>query len=295
MSSGGTLFGHRVQSAFPHRRLAPAPTVRGTLEIARGPQISLDGCRVIHRDESADAAFTIARADDGALHVSCTAAGGFRLEPEALRIVADGACEDPDVWEHRLVTVVVPLLLAERGEVALHAAALARGGRAVAFAGASTRGKSTLALAAAEAGMAVIADDAIVIARAEGGALVWPGPTGLRVAPPGAQRKHTVATGMPPPQRCPLAAVVVLGDRTAGAAELTRLAPAQALPALVPSLIFAGSDRLPAAMADAAWLASTVPVLRCRLPDGIERLADAIDNVLGRLLPEAPEFSPADA
>ena len=57
-----------------------------------------------------------------------------------------------DLWEHRLVSVAVPLLLAERGDIALHAAAVARGDRAVAFAGASTRGKSTLAVAAAACG-----------------------------------------------------------------------------------------------------------------------------------------------
>ena len=62
--------------------------------------------------------------------------------------------------------------------------------------------------------------------------------------------------------------------------EVERIAPAQAVPRLLPSLVFAGSDRLAEAMRAAAWLAATVPVCECRLPEGIERLPAALDAIL---------------
>jgi hypothetical protein len=116
----------------------------------------------------------------------------------------------------------------------------------------------------------------------------------VRVAPPGEPRKRTLDAGEAPRQPCPLAAIVILGERTHGEAELTPVVPVEALPALVPSLVFAGRDRLGVAMRQAAWLGSAVPVLRCRLPEGIERLPAAIDEVLGVILPAAG-VSPAGA
>ena len=65
--------------------------------------------------------------------------------------------------EHRLACLVMPLLLAERGDLALHAAVLARDGRAVAFCGASMRGKSTLAAKLAARGFALLGDDSAVL------------------------------------------------------------------------------------------------------------------------------------
>ena len=73
----------------------------------------------------------------------------------------------PEADERALrLAVVGPLLgviLAQRGRFVLHASTVAIGDAAVAFAGASGRGKSTLAAAMARAGHPLIADDMTVI------------------------------------------------------------------------------------------------------------------------------------
>ena len=187
------------------------------------------------------------------------------------------------------MSVAVPLLLAERGDIALHAAAVARDDRAVAFAGASTRGKSTLAVAAAAVGLDVLADDGAVFEVADGGPIAWPGPVGARVAAGGTDRKSTSPLGAAPLRPARLAAIAILGPLADGPTELDRLSPSAAVPALVPSLIFAGSDRLPDALRSAAWLAERVPVYRCRLPNGLDGLPAAVAAVVDRLLSLAGE------
>lgn len=280
----GTLFGYGVRSAFSHGRLSGAPPLRGEMEIGRCAPVALDPSRVTHHDAGTAGSLLIARDEDGSLVVVCSHAGGFRIDADAMRVLADRSAGSDEIWEHRLVTVIVPLLLAEKGDVALHAAAVARGGRAVVFAGVSTRGKSTLALAAASRGLGVLADDGVVIDPGAGGGLVWPGPDGVRVARPGEARKETHRSGGSPLQPASLAAIAVLGPWAATEAVLEPVAPVEAVPALVPSLIFSGHDRLPEAMRNAAWLASTVPVFRCRMPLGVDRLPAALAAVLDRLL-----------
>jgi hypothetical protein len=67
-------------------------------------------------------------------------------------------------------------LAQQRGLMALHASAVVVGGRAIAFAGRTLQGKSTLASALGSLGHAILADDKVVIE---------PGPCGTLVAHPG--------------------------------------------------------------------------------------------------------------
>jgi hypothetical protein len=280
VTSGDTLFGYAVRSDFDHARLGESPPLRGEMEIRRCPPVELDGARVTHHLPGSETALTIARGDAGALLLSCSVAGGFRIEPAALRIGSDARHGGEEIWEHRVVTLVVPLLLSELGDIALHAAAVERDGRAVAFTGTSTRGKSTLALAASSLGLGVLADDGAVIEPGEGGYRVWPGPAGIRVARAGDARKGTVDAPRAPAGPVELAALVALGPREAYGPIVEPVEPVAAVPSLVPSLIFSGSDRLPRAMRDAARLASGVPVFRCAMPEGVERLPGALAAVL---------------
>ncbi len=74
------------------------------------------------------------------------------------------------------------LLCHQRGLMPLHASGVLIGGRAVAFAGPSGIGKSTLAAAFAERGHPVIADDVFVIEPdSPGGTVVRPGASQLRL------------------------------------------------------------------------------------------------------------------
>ena len=109
-----------------------------------------------------------------------------------------------------------------------------------------------------------------------------PSERGLRqVAPTGSRRRRSVLAPLRPAR---LAAIAILGPLADGPTELDRLSPSAAVPALVPSLIFAGSDRLPDALRSAAWLAERVPVYRCRLPNGLDHLPAAVATVVDRLL-----------
>ena len=287
MAASGTLFGYGVRSPFSHERLSPAPARRGSIEIGRCDPVRPDPALVTHHHTRSGASFMIARERDGSLGVACSAGGGFRIDAAAFRVLSDATLPGGELWEHRLVTVVAPLLLVETGDVALHAAAIARDDTAVAFVGASTRGKSTLALAADAAGLGVLADDGVVVERVDGGGLVWPGPAGIRVARPGEARKATIAAGAAPLRPATLAAVAVLGSWADDGPLVEPLAPVDAVPALVPSLIFSGPDRLPEAMRSAAWLAASIPVFRCRMPHGVDRLPDAVCTVLDRVLSPA--------
>ena len=114
---------------------------------------------------------------------------------------------DEGMLEHRLACLVMPLLLAERGDLALHAAVLARDGRAVAFCGASMRGKSTLAAELAARGYALLGDDSAVLSLdGDDGHARLARAVGLAAAPArraGAARpRPRSATATSRPRRC---------------------------------------------------------------------------------------------
>jgi hypothetical protein len=95
------------------------------------------------------------------------------------------------------------------------------------------------------------------------------------------------ATHLLPPEAhterpVPLRALVVLGAR----GEELSLAPLEAVaavPVLMPSLIYGGTDRVADAFAAAAALADRVPAFRCSLPDDVASLAHALEQVLERV------------
>lgn len=79
--------------------------------------------------------------------------------------------EEIEVW---LFGLVLSFLLQGRGIYALHAAAVERGGMALAFLGHNGRGKTTLALFFSRGGHALLADDVLPIARRKGRFFVLP-------------------------------------------------------------------------------------------------------------------------
>jgi hypothetical protein len=281
----GSIFGYDVVSELPLARLAPVRGSRGELSVLHSAApLAAGGGPVVHRLEGSDTAFALTRAGDG-LHVACSVSGTYLVEPSPGRVTT--APEGPaEVWEHRLLSTVLPLLLAERGDLVVHGSAVESDGRAVVFLGRAGRGKSTLALAAATRGHPVLAEDGAVVA----GGLVWPGPLGIRVAedvrraitPDGAFRDaravvHVADAAALAPVR--LGALVVLGERTSELA-VERLAPAAAVPALVPNLIFGGADRLARAFSLAVGVAGRVPIYRCSLAGGLDRAAEQVAAVL---------------
>lgn len=75
-----------------------------------------------------------------------------------------------DAWylSHPLFTVPLAEILKRRGLFMLHAAGVARDGRALLLPGTSGAGKSTLAVALVRAGLDLLGDDTVFLARAEG-------------------------------------------------------------------------------------------------------------------------------
>jgi hypothetical protein len=120
--------------------------------------------------------------------------------------------------EHFLLNAVLPIYAGLRGEVCLHASAVAREGWATVFAGPSGSGKSTRALEAIRRGGMLLGDDAVVVRRRGDDWFVYPAARSIRLrkAPPGAKWRSGAKDEwlVPSPKYpVPLAGVVVL-DRS---------------------------------------------------------------------------------
>ncbi|MFB3813291.1 MAG: hypothetical protein ACE14L_04195 [Terriglobales bacterium] len=89
----------------------------------------------------------------------------------------------PDTIRHLYLDQVCPLILNQRGKLALHASAIELDGAAVGFAGESGSGKSTLAAALSQTGCRVIADDCLVLELQRDQFLAGPTYGGLRLWP----------------------------------------------------------------------------------------------------------------
>src|SRR5215207_4605224 len=180
---GATLYGYAIDSDVPLPRARSGPSRRGSIRVRTTEEPLLDRRgRLVRYDAGV---WALARTGNGIL-VWCPGTGSYHAD------IASGVIEvQPDeryqgFLEHRLACLVVPLMLAERGDLALHAAVLARDGRAVAFCGASMRGKSTIAAELAARGFALLGDDSAVLSLdGDDGLIVWPGPSGSRLRRPG--------------------------------------------------------------------------------------------------------------
>jgi hypothetical protein len=78
---------------------------------------------------------------------------------------------------------IVPMIRGHRGELVLHASAVAIDGGAAAFVAPTGRGKSTLAAAFARAGMPFLSDDGLVLGAEDEGYLAHPNQPSFRLWP----------------------------------------------------------------------------------------------------------------
>ena len=83
--------------------------------------------------------------------------------------------------EHLYLNQVMPLALSLQGKLVLHASAVETSVGAIAFMGASGRGKSTLATAFAAAGFRFLTDDGLLLEKSEGGYKVQPSHPSIRL------------------------------------------------------------------------------------------------------------------
>jgi hypothetical protein len=199
----------------------------------------------------------------------------------------------PDLEQHLLLDHVLPLVLARRGDIVLHAGVLVRGDRAVMLIGQSGAGKSTLTAYAGQQGWTIGGDDCAVVRPA---APVTAEPTypTVRLTPDAA---HLL--GMPPDVGSPIAgkrrltdegqrfrqqpAVLALVARIepvpAGQpATLTTVRGAEAHTALLTSTIHAdvtGGALFQDVLTGLVRVVESVPIRRLSVPRGRQGLADA--------------------
>jgi hypothetical protein len=282
---GATLYGYAIDSEVPLPRVRTGPASRGTIVVrTAGAELLERHARLVRYDPSI---WALARTDEGLL-VWCPGTGSYHAN------VSRGIIEvHPDervagFLEHRLACLVMPLLLAERGDLALHAAVLARDGRAVAFCGASMRGKSTLAAKLAGRGSALLGDDSAVLSLdGEDGLLVWPGPSGSRLRPPGERvLRRLVHARHGHDQTAPvrLSAVVELVERGGDELEIEELEPLVAATSIYAYAPQADGPAVARTFALVARLVERVPVLRARMPDDLARAGDHAEALFNAAL-----------
>lgn len=315
----GVVYGAHLRGRLPAgfapflRPLAEAPPPRRSLDVAWR---TVGGWATVDELWAAEPApprtpdrFALFR-HAGGVGLSVEADGGagrFLLAPEEIAVEWRQPA-DPATAAHFFFSHALPLWLEARGVTVLHAAAVARAGRAVAFLGASGAGKSTLTAELVRAGWSFVADDGLAVEEdAAGRWRCLPGPPWLRLWPSALARRLGVEPAPLPRVRqahdkrrlaAPgsgaagahdepeLAALHVLDRRAAapGPARLDALPPGESLLRLVEHSLAAAPlaalglsaprlDRL-------ARLAARVPVARLAAAAGHDPLAGVRDALL---------------
>lgn len=295
----GSIFGYEVDSELPLERLRAADGPRGTIAVSRGEPGIIDEHAEITAIDSLETGathhvFVIGRAG-GRRMIGCSATGAFRLDSDRLEIEAHphGTAE---MWEHRLLSVIIPIMLAGREDLVLHSCVVEIDGKAVILCGPPMRGKSTLALTFSRLGHRVLSEDGAVLERRGGNWIVWPAASGVRIrADAGSGTVTKVLTTLPGPGAIPLppGGVVLLEPR--GGDGLPR--PADAVAALLdlgPHLMHAGGvEAFRSVFGRLAKLLGDVPVVRVSMPDDLELLPQAATSLASSCLGLDPSSFPA--
>ena len=196
---------------------------------------------------------------------------------------------------------VVPLMMNHAGTLVLHAAAINDHGRALAFAGPSGRGKSTLAASFAKAGYPFLTDDGLILEPADAGYLARPSHASVRLwldsesalfnpAPaddgeePVEKNRLISGPGLPHQQDpIPLGAIYFLGDADSDTIEFRTLTPQVGLSCLIQHAFLLDVDdraRVRAHFDRLADLSEVVPTFTLNYPRQYARLHEVIDRVL---------------
>lgn len=183
------LCGWRVASTLPLPELLPWDGDD------RAPDLTIDVGRVPETQEGPAVALPWLQVDSGGVcRIAIRGVATYRIDPDGRRVTIDPdrgrSAADIRVF---LLGTVFAALCYRRGLLPLHASCVRIGGRAVALAGASGMGKSTLAAALMRRNHAVLADDVTVLeTTAAGGPWVLPTFPRLRL-----RHDSMLRTGMP--------------------------------------------------------------------------------------------------
>jgi hypothetical protein len=217
----------------------------------------------------------------------------------------------PDDVRSLLLGELLGHVLRLRGVTCLHASTVAVGGAAIALAGPKGAGKSTLAAALASRGCPILGDDIAPLRKAGAEYGIAPGYAGVRLCPDAADAldvghrrlrkvwesgdKRYVALSTNPNsgtwrfegRPLPLRAVYLLAARNGDGASplVTALARSDALVRMVPHVYYghAAKDagQLARDLEVLGNLAATTPVRLLAPRDGLDRLAEVVEAVVG--------------
>ena len=180
-----------VASTFPLRELlavqdnAKESFPDFTLYLLDSPPGEPDQTDWIHHWRTDDEYITLslARRVDGFL-LRFPFLADFIIDAEGSRIGAWAAPDiDDETLRHLLLDQVLPRVLGYKGRLVLHASAVLVNGKAMAFAGNTGAGKSTLAANFQTAGYQVLTDDGLIVTAGESCSFALPVYPGLRLWP----------------------------------------------------------------------------------------------------------------
>jgi hypothetical protein len=225
----------------------------------------------------------------------------FEIERAARVIVYDAPDCEPALLRHFLIDQVVPLMLSLDALV-LHASSVITGGGTAVFVGPGGAGKSTLALALARAGCAMVSDDGLLLRQETDRVLGTPAYAGVRLwedsaAALGADAGSSVA-GASANKNCyretpafasdapPLAGIHVVDPRPSPGVTFDRLSGADAVIEIVRQTYRLALDdgaALARQLDDIVALTRRVPVWRLSFPRALADLAPLAASIAARL------------
>jgi hypothetical protein len=194
-----------------------------------------------------------------------------------------------------LLVSIAPKLLSLRGEIVLHASAVAIGNRLLAFSGASGAGKTTTARSMVKAGAAPICEDKLVVRLGEGGidaclntesvAAAWVQMAVAELAvgrPASCEALDAIARG-------PILPLVEMGFLSVDLRKANSLSAKPLMPADAAAAVFANSFYGSANPNDwkrqlliSAAIARAIAAFELTVPDGIPGLVEAACRAVGR-------------
>lgn len=285
----------------------PAAHITFDMEEVPYPEPALRAWVHLRHPISGDALLSLGKSEDSFI-LSFPALAVFSVSAAGDRITAwpRPGCTMLTL-RHLLLDQVLPRVIALRGRLVLHASAVEIGGSAVAFAGPSGYGKSTLAASFHAAGFQSLTDDALIVtedgiectARAlYPGLRLWPSSiaalaAGAKDGAPMAQYSAKCRVQLPQQKVSsdwPLAALFVLTEppaaKTEGRIKAENLTPRDACMAIIRSsfhLDVTDTQRAADLLQTAGDVVNILPTVSLAYPRDFSRLPEVQDIILRRL------------